>query len=258
MSRVRKHLSPATVLAAIAVFFALAGGAFALGRNSVGTKQLKKNAVTTSKIKKGAVNNAKIRKGAVSNAKLAANSVSTTKIRDGAVTGAKVKVETLGPVPKVQGHSTFPQTRIVATDGADLNAARTAAPEVPLFTVGPITIYAKCYTNTATTRTYASFFIKSTVDGVIFDSDEDDLAGNPFLTPATPETDRQLMYTYADANSAEVYFEHSNETVAMLPDGSSFEARHSLAAKNGTLPGGNGLYEDGNVCLVAGDLTEYR
>jgi hypothetical protein len=44
--------SPAMVVAIIALIAALTGTAFAaLGRNSVGTKQLKKNAVTTKKIK---------------------------------------------------------------------------------------------------------------------------------------------------------------------------------------------------------------
>lgn len=268
MQQLRKHLSPATVLAAIAVFFALAGGAYALGKNSVGSKQLKKNAVTTAKIKKNAVTTTKIKSKAVTAAKLGDGSVTTGKLGDGsvttaklasgAVTGDKIDLATLGPVPKVEGHATFPQTRIVATDGTNANLAREAAPEVPMFTVGPVTIYAKCYTDTTAVRTYASFFIKTTENGVIFQSDDDDLAGDPFLNSATPETDRQLMDDYASVNSAEVYFIHSDETVAMLPDGSAFEARHSLAVKNGTLPGGNGLYGDGNVCLVAGDITEYR
>src|ERR1041384_6769178 len=46
--------SPAMVVACIALFVALGGGAWAavnLPRNSVGTKQLKKNAVTSAKVK---------------------------------------------------------------------------------------------------------------------------------------------------------------------------------------------------------------
>ncbi len=228
MSTIKKHISPATVLAAIAVFLAMAGGAWALGRNSVGSKQLKKNAVITSKIK------------------------------NRAVTGKKIKLTTLGPVPKVKGHATFRTRRIVATDGVGQVAAREAAPEVKMFRVGPVTIYAKCYTDTTLDRTHASFFIKTARNGVIFDSDEDDAAGDPFLNSATPEAERELMKDYASLNSATVYMQHSDETVAMLPGGRSFEARHSLAAKNGDLPGGNGLYGAGNVCLVSGDLTEYR
>lgn len=50
-----------------------------LGKNSVGSKQLKKNAVTTAKIKNKAV--------------------TTAKLKNGAVTGAKVNLASLGTVP---------------------------------------------------------------------------------------------------------------------------------------------------------------
>lgn len=83
-------------------------------------------------------------------------------------------------------------------------------------------------------------------------------AGNPFLDKATREDRRRLIYDHAGADSASAYLMHSDETVAMIPGGRSFEARHSLAVKNVTLPGGNGQYGAGNVCLVTGDLTEYR
>jgi hypothetical protein len=54
--------SPAMVVALIALICALTGTAWAaLGKNSVGTKQLKKNAVTTAKIKKDAVTGAKVK-----------------------------------------------------------------------------------------------------------------------------------------------------------------------------------------------------
>lgn len=251
MSRLKDQLSPALVISVIALFVALGGGAYAaLGKNSVGSKQLKKNAVVTKKIKN--------------------NAVTRQKIKNNAVNGAKVDEASLGTVPSarsaqsaqsadtVKGHSTFPQTRVTATSAPTENAAREAAPEVPLFTAGPVTIYAKCYTDSSGPTTHGSVFIKTSANGVLFDSDSDDADGEPFLNTATPELDRQLMYDSTSQDSASVYFIHSDETVAMTPDGLSFEARHSIAVKNGTLPGGNGLYGDGDVCLFAGDLTEYR
>jgi hypothetical protein len=55
--------SPAMIVALIALVCALTGTAWAaLGKNSVGSKQLKKNAVVTAKIKKGAVTGAKVKK----------------------------------------------------------------------------------------------------------------------------------------------------------------------------------------------------
>jgi hypothetical protein len=59
VSRSRKvRISPAMVIACIALLVALGGGAYAafkLPKNSVGTKQIKKNAVTGAKIKDGSL-----------------------------------------------------------------------------------------------------------------------------------------------------------------------------------------------------------
>src|SRR3954449_5685183 len=59
VSRSRKvRISPAMVIACVALLVALGGGAYAafkLPKNSVGTKQIKKNAVTGSKIKDGSL-----------------------------------------------------------------------------------------------------------------------------------------------------------------------------------------------------------
>jgi hypothetical protein len=57
--RLRPRLTYANVIATLALFLALGGGAaFAastMGRNSVGTKQLKRNAVTGAKVKDGSL-----------------------------------------------------------------------------------------------------------------------------------------------------------------------------------------------------------
>jgi hypothetical protein len=54
MTRIRSGLSYANVMATVAVFLALGGGAYAaihLPKNSVGSKQIKRNAVTSAKVK---------------------------------------------------------------------------------------------------------------------------------------------------------------------------------------------------------------
>lgn len=74
------RLSYANVVATLALFVALGGGAWAatqLPRNSVGAKQLKKNAVVTAKIKKEAVTGAKIRKGTIDGSRLNLASIGT-------------------------------------------------------------------------------------------------------------------------------------------------------------------------------------
>lgn len=57
MGFIRKRLSYSNVMATLAFFLALSGGAYALSipRNSVGPEQLRKNAVTNVKIKKGSL-----------------------------------------------------------------------------------------------------------------------------------------------------------------------------------------------------------
>jgi len=76
-----------------------------LGKNTVGTKQLKKNAVTAAKIKKGAINSAKVADGSLTGVDVADGSIggndiadqaiSTAKLGDNAVNSAKVQDKSL-------------------------------------------------------------------------------------------------------------------------------------------------------------------
>lgn len=77
--RIRTRITSAHVLAAMALFVALGGSAYALSAGSVGSKQLKNNAVKTKKLKNGAVK--------------------TSKLGTDAATGEKVAEATLGKVP---------------------------------------------------------------------------------------------------------------------------------------------------------------
>ena len=68
MRRAKRLLTPANVLAGLALFFALGGTGWAgqvLGKSSVGSAQLKSNAVTSSKIANGAVTAKKLAAGVV-------------------------------------------------------------------------------------------------------------------------------------------------------------------------------------------------
>jgi hypothetical protein len=87
----RPKLSFANVVSILALFVALGGSAYAfhLGKNSVGSKQLKKNAVTTAKVKKEAITAAKIKNGAVT----------ASKVADGTLTAQQINLSTLGTVP---------------------------------------------------------------------------------------------------------------------------------------------------------------
>lgn len=84
----RRRISSAHVMAAIALFISLGGGAWAaitLPKNSVGTKQLKNAAVTAQKLKNGSVNRFKIVNGGVGQAKLSNHAVTRSKLGNAAV-----------------------------------------------------------------------------------------------------------------------------------------------------------------------------
>lgn len=75
-----RGLTYSNVVATIALFIALGGGALAathLGKNSVGTNQIKKNAVVISKIKNGAVTGAKVQAGSLTGTQINASTLST-------------------------------------------------------------------------------------------------------------------------------------------------------------------------------------
>lgn len=101
MKQIRKRLTYANVMSTIAVFLVIGGAtAFAaLGKNSVGSKQLKKNAVVTAKVKNEAIVSGKIANNAVSTTKIADGAVNGAKVLDGSLTGSDINVSTLGTVP---------------------------------------------------------------------------------------------------------------------------------------------------------------
>lgn len=267
MKNLKNRITPSILISSLALFIALGGASYAaLGKNSVGSKQLKKNSVVTKKIKKNAVTSSKIK----------ANAIVTGKIKNNNVTGAKVKESSLGTVPNatnaasaelanvatnaenLDSYKTLKQTRLTATPGATYAAATLAAPEQTLFTAGPVTFYAKCVTDTSGPSTYLTVYAKTSVNGVVFASDEDDLNGDPqFLNTGSPEDDREALDVSTGANSVNADFEFHYGAGVMNPDGSAFEVMLQQAVKNGTLINGNGLYGAGDVCLVAGSLFEF-
>ena len=87
--------SPTTVIACLALFFAVAGGsAIALqGRNTVDTGDIKKGAVRTSDIRNNAVTTKKIRNNHVRAADIRNNAVGTGEIRDGQVVPGDLSAE---------------------------------------------------------------------------------------------------------------------------------------------------------------------
>lgn len=85
----RPRLTYANVMATIAVFMGLGGGAYAAA--TVGSGDIENDAVLTRHLKNGEVRQADVAPAAVATGKLADGAVKTAKLGDGAVAAAKLK-----------------------------------------------------------------------------------------------------------------------------------------------------------------------
>jgi hypothetical protein len=105
MSRVKRP-SPAMVVAVIALICALTGTAYAaLGKNSVGSRQLKAKSVTTGKIANNAVNGA--------------------KVANGSLTGSDINIGALGTVPSATTAATAANANLLGGHAAACPAGTT-------------------------------------------------------------------------------------------------------------------------------------
>jgi hypothetical protein len=109
MRRLRGKLTYANVISTIALFLVVSGGAaYAanLGKNSVGSKQIKSNAVTAAKIKKGTITGA--------------------QVKSGSLTGTQINASTLGTVPN-STHATNAETATNAGNATTLGGQSASA-----------------------------------------------------------------------------------------------------------------------------------
>jgi hypothetical protein len=162
LKQIRKRLTYANVMSSIAVFLVV-GGATALaaghlGKNTVGTKQLKNNAVTTAKIKKGAVTGAKVNLTSLGTVPTATNATHATSADN--ATNAK----TLNGLAS----SSFMPSTAVRADGANVDTS------IDNFTSNSFTnIVSKTFTAPS-----AGFI---DVTGSLTTEDDETIAGDGFL-----------------------------------------------------------------------------
>lgn len=278
-SSIRRRLTYANVMSSIAVFLVIGGAtAFAaLGKNTVGTKQLKKNAVTAAKIKKNAIttakvkNNAitaaKIRSGAVVTSKLATNAVdgtkladgavSTGKLVDGAVTGSKLAAGAVGSGQLGANSVGNSQTQLVKVFKGQVvpaAASEVAAPKVELGSVGPFNFYGKCF-QLAGTKVQEKTYIELTSGQATLGSEDGaELPTNgtqEFLNPSTLEEDRAMEDdSIAEANKVTAV-SNDEEFQARATDGTEITGLiGGTAAKQGNPAIGNGPLLPGDSCLI--------
>jgi hypothetical protein len=117
--------SPAMIVALIALVAALSGTAYAaLGKNSVGTKQLKAKAVTAGKIANNAVTSAKVAKNSLTGADINVGALGTVPTADHAASA--------GNADTVTGHAASCPGGTVLIRGVCFDAAPNA--EAPTLT----------------------------------------------------------------------------------------------------------------------------
>lgn len=255
MQRQSRLPSPALVVAIVALIAALSGAAIALpGKGKVDSGDLKKGAVTKKAIKKGAVTKKAIKSGAVVTNGIKDGAVTEPKLADGAVTGAKVAAGSLD-TGKLSDQAIIPLTRQTATSGATEAAARAAAPEVPLYSKGQLEMYGKCFIDTGTGDIFGEIIARTSANGAILDG-ADSLPSNDaeLLDTDTPEEDRTVADEEAtDPNVADYGDEEYD--LASADGAVALTGVLGVAVKQGSLPGGNGVFGDGDVCLFHGNAV---
>lgn len=220
MKQIRKRLTYANVMSSIAVFLVIGGAtAFAaLGKNTVGTKQLKKNAVTVAKLKANAVNSAKIKKNAVTSEKIRNDAITGEKVKAGSLTGAALNLSTLGTVPSAQTANNL--------NGRTLFSFFMPPGLRDVVTIGPFSIKALCAINVGG-EDEAELQLLTAVDGAAMDDNSGnefsmfDIADNPaFLVGANGPTGEP------DIESDE------GELIAVAPDGTTIGTDNHAAGVN--------------------------
>jgi hypothetical protein len=250
--------TPGFVLGLIALAVALTGTAWAATKidtkdiksKAITSKKLDTAAVTAKKLADKAVTSSKLADKAVTEAKIADSAVTEAKIADSAVTGAKVANDTLNDTKisdyEIVGGSFI---KVTATEANTIAGAQIAAPETPLFSKGQASIYAKCFRDTTGAgQIRGEIYARTTADGAVLDGvDQLPSASATLLNTTTVEEDAELDTESATvANTGD--FDEAEGALG-TPDGTTWQLLTSIGVKQGTLPAGNGVFGDGNVCL---------
>lgn len=256
--------SPALVLSLVALFVALGGTGYAAvkvnGKNikkgTVTAKQLKNKTITGGKVKNNALTGAQINESKLGTVPSATKADSATSATNAVNATNATNATNAANAGNVSGRQVAAK-RVTATAGADFEAGRVAAPEITLFTVGPFTVYGKCVTDNSGPSTLGFIFVKTSESDAVLNSIFGPLFGVPsFLQPGTNEMQRFINTATAGANSAGFAPPTIDQASGWSAGGTAFEATTSINIKNGNLPGGNGPYGAGDVCLFSGQLNQ--
>lgn len=255
-------------LSLLALFLSLAGSAYALSKGSVGSKELAKDSVTSKKIKNKQVKPSDISKkglgsdvfkpGGVTGSSIEDGSIGSGGLQGGSVDGSKLANAAVQP-GKVADFDLLGGGLTKATASAseaDYATAQAAATEVPLVSRGPVSLYGKCFIDTSGPTLLAEVYARSTVTGsLLFSEINSDPGGaGGYLDPVNTENQRIVVQAAVGTDNSILYPTPANEigVRVLAPNGSMIEAYPTVAAKLGTLAGGDVAFGPGDVCLFGG------
>jgi hypothetical protein len=237
MTSSKRGPSPGLIVAVCALVLAMTGAAVALpGRGTVNGGDIKRNAVVSKHVK--------------------GQSLKGNDLRDETIVSRQVANDGLAPSDvKSLAVADDSLVRVNAFSAAGEAAARANAPEIELYREGDLTIYAKCFRDEAEGDVIGEIYARARDDGALLAGD-DDRPGNPgssLLGPGTAEGDRQLDVEQVE-DAGQAAFD-TNQGAAASSDGTFFSVLSAIGVKQGTLPGGDGAFGDGSVCLFGATIT---
>jgi hypothetical protein len=191
--------SPALVVALLALFVALGGGAYAALR--VGSKEIVNNSVRSKDVRNGQLRGKDVRDRTLRRADVALD----------ALTGDEIDEAALGRVPSAADAQALAGRR--RANVAHFSLASGQARE--LLREGPFTLTARCWIGLNTSggpRDQAEVLISSGVDNAAFDA-----ADSGELHTSTPEDQR--TFVAATANPGAVAVDSLQDALAIAPDG---------------------------------------
>ena len=269
----KRRPTPAFVLSCLALFVSLGGVSYGVATGSINSREIKNNTVRSKDLRNNDVRSRDIRNNTILGRDIRRGTIRASDVGADSLTGTQIVESSLGEVPRAgfaqNAFRAFSSANVDtlktvgshkrATSSASDNdpaVARGAASEVPLFTFGPFTVYGKCFNDADGDLTFAETYIRSSVAGAIADGEGgDSVDGSPEFLDQADEDERQLNTTSAANDASTINADDDLAFGAAAPDGSGITGEIGVASKNGSLPGGNGIYGDGDVCLFFGHVA---
>lgn len=91
--------APVLTIAVLALIVSTAGGAYAVAKNSIGTKHLKNSAVTSGKIKSNTIQSSDIRSSTIESSDIKPGTLDGSDVKDGSLSTADFAPGQLAPLP---------------------------------------------------------------------------------------------------------------------------------------------------------------